>query len=173
MKPLVLISFILCLSVLGNGQTIDSELFKTDIVALYDAGMKSFKNNKDGEFLKEIDGVKSYNSNLSLNGAKELVIMEDAEGNYKCVAQYTMKNIRDAKAKVEEIAVLISQATADFGLEKASTTDVKYLGYTKHTIEFPADNIDDMGKHTSFSVGLIDDGNPISFEIVVTEILWK
>jgi hypothetical protein len=173
MKSLVLMSFILCLSAIGNAQTIDSELFKTDIVALYDAGMKSFKNSKEGEFIKEVDGVKSYNSNLSLNGAKELVIKEDAEGNYKCVAQYTMKNIRDAKAKVEEIAVLISQATADFSLDKASTTDVKYLGYTKHTIEFPADNIDDMGKHTSFSVGLIDDGNPISFEIVVTEILWK
>ncbi len=158
---------------LGNGQNIDSELFKTDIVALYEAGMKSFKNNKEGESLDEIDGIKTYRSNLSLNGAKELIVKEDSEGNYKCAAQYTMKNIRDPKTKVEEIAVLISQATTDFGLAKASTTDVKYLGYTKHTIEFPADNIDDMGKHTSFSVGLTDDGNPMSFEIVVTEILWK
>ena len=157
----------------GSAQSIDTELFKADVVALYEAGMKSFKNNKVDEAVEENGSVKTFKSNLTLNGAKESVVIEDGEKNYKYAANYTMKNIRDPKAKVEEIATLIAEATAEMGLEKASTTDIKYIGYTKHTIEFPADNIDDMGKHTSFSVGLTDDGNPMSFEIVVTEILWK
>lgn len=173
MKSFLIAILAVCLTSLGQTQTIDNEQFKSDIIALYDAGMISFKNNKDGEALEDNGGVKKFKANLPLNGAKEIVIEEDAEGNYKYRASYTLKNIRNPKAKVEEIALLIAEATTDLGLEKASKTDVKYIGYTKHIIEFPADNIDDMGKHTSFTVGMTMDGNPMSFEIVVTEILWK
>lgn len=173
MKKIFTILLMVGISITSYAQTIDETQFKEDIIALYNAGMKSFKSNKEGESMAEDGGLKHFKSNLSLNGAKETYITEDGEKNYKYVAKYTLKNVRDPQAKTEEIAQLIADATAEFGLEKGSTTDIKYLGYKKHTIEFPADNIDDMGKHTSFSLGLIDDGNPMSFEIVVTEILWK
>lgn len=173
MKSILLSFLIGCLSIHCQAQTIDNDQFKTDIISLYEAGMKSFKTNKEGEAIDDNGSVKFYKPNLELSGAKNSLVQEDSEGNYKYVASYTLKNVRDPKSKVDEIAILIAEATSEFGFEKATTTDVKYLGYSKHTIEFPADNIDDMGKHTSFSVGLTDDGNPMSFEIIVTEILWK
>ena len=68
---------------------------------------------------------------------------------------------------------MILEATQEFGLTKETRTDIGYVGYQKNVIEFPADNIDDMGKHTFFSVGLTKDGNPMSLEIIASEILWK
>ena len=173
MRSFFILAVALAFSNISLSQSMDSDQFKTDIIELYNAGMKSFKSFKEGESYAEENGNKLYKTTLTLNEAKTVFISEDSEHNYKFVAHYSMKNVRDPKVKLNEISALMLEATTEFGLEKNNRTDMKYVGYQKQVIEFPADNIDDMGKHTSFEIGLTDDGNPMSFEIVVTEILWK
>lgn len=153
-------------------QEIEPEAFKADIGKLYTSAKAHFKDIKKGE-PSNMDGMKKYETELVLNGAQGTYLTVDAENSATYVANYTMKNIRDPKAKVEEIAAMMSEATSEFGLELSKTTDIKYVGYQKYIIEFPADNIDDMGKHPAFSIGLLQEGNPMEFEITVIDPLWK
>ncbi len=169
----ILLSLIIAIPFFGLSQDIDKEAFHADIVTLYQTGMKTFKPLIDGEGKIGSNGNTTYASSLKLNGAESVEIDVDAEGSHTYIARYTFKNVRDSKAKLEEVSNMILEATQEFGLTKETITDIGYVGYQKHVIEFPADNIDDMGKHTSFSVGLTKDGNPMSLEIVASEILWK
>jgi len=167
---------ILCFVLIGSTgfcQDIDAEAFKTDILALYNASKKSLTSVKDGASVGNEDGRKKYNSRVILSGSKTAYILEDDEKTNTYIATYTFKNVRTPSEKVDEIVHLIHEATAEFGLEIGKATDIKYVGYQKKTIEFPSDNIDDMGKYPSFHVGLVKDGNPMELEVQVNEILWK
>jgi hypothetical protein len=173
MKQTFILLFCMLVSLGATAQDFDAEIFKADIVSLYDVGKSSFKSLKEGDSFETVNGEYHYKSSLLLNGSESVYISEDAEKSHTYIAQYTFKNVRDPQAKMMEFVNLIAEATSDHELVVGRGTDIKYLGYQKQTIEFPADNIDDMGKHPSFTVGMLEDGNPMSFEIQVSEILWK
>ncbi|GAB5539358.1 MAG: hypothetical protein Salg2KO_14610 [Salibacteraceae bacterium] len=168
---LILLSIFWTLAV--NAQELEKAAFQEDIKTLYHTGMKTLKPLIEGDAVESMGDEKTFKTSLTINGAKDAFIKVDAEGSHTYVAQYAFKNVRDPKAKLEEMANWILEATEEYGLEKSVRTDITFVNYQKHTIEFPADNIDDMGKHTSFAIGLTKDGNPMALEIMVSEILWK
>ncbi len=173
MKQTFTLLFCMLVYLGATAQEFDAETFKTDIVSLYEVGKSSFKTLKEGESFETVNGARHYKSTMQLHGAKSVYISEDEEKSHTYIAHFTFKNVRNPQEKMTEFVNLIAEATAEHGFAVGRGTDIKYLGYQKQTIEFPADNIDDMGKHPSFTVGMIADGNPMSFEIQVSEILWK
>lgn len=173
MKSVLSAFLLISICVTGFSQDIDADAFKADIQSLYNASKKSLSSLKDGASVGEEDGKKKFNPTVILSGSKTAYILEDDEKTNTYLATYTFKNIRVSSEKVDEIVNLIAEATAEYGLEVGRATDIKYVGYQKKTIEFPSDNIDDMGKYPSFHVGLLKDGNPMEIEIQINEILWK
>lgn len=156
-------------------EPLDPALFKEQVATLYQNAAKSFAANKEGGAEDAPDGTKHFASNLSLSGAKESYITADEENSHTYVAHYELqvKTWPEAEKKLEELVALILEATADKGLIRSKGTDINYYKYQKHTVEFPSENIDIMGRYPSFSVGIIKDSNPVIIEVMVNEPLWK
>lgn len=166
---------VLVSSTLFAQETLDPVLFKEQVATLYQNASKSFAANKEGAAQDVPDGTKRFASNLSLSGAREAYITADEENSHTYVAHYEIqvKTWPEAEKKLEELVTLILEATADKGLIRSKGTDINYYKYQKHTVEFPSENIDIMGRYPSFSVGIIKDSNPVTIEVMVNEPLWK
>lgn len=151
----------------------DNDAFKNDIKALYAGAKTGFKDLMTGDGLPAADGNTRYKTDLVVNGAKEAYVSVDEENSKTYVAIYEFRNLREPEKKLEVLMNLVLEATTEYGLERSKGTEIRYVGYRKHTVEFPSDNIDLMGKYPSFAMGVLDDGNPVIIEFKVTEPLWK
>ena len=166
--------FTLCLflSLASFGQTIDAEAFKADIKALYESANQDFKGHIQGEGTDEGEHTK-YTTNLVLNGASEAYITEDEETSRAYVAHFILKNVRNPQEKLDEVVKMVAEVCEAYGLAVNSASSIKYVGYTMKTLEYPSDNIDEMGRYPTFSIGLLKEGNPMEFEIIINEPFWK
>lgn len=151
----------------------DAETFKTNIKELYLSAKQGFKNSKGAAMADAEDGSKQYECSITLSGALDGVIAVDAEKSQRFIARFEFKNAPLAEQQMEQMINLIVEATAEFGLARNSAVDIRYVKYKKHTVEFPSDNIDVMGKYPSFSLGMIKDSNPVVIELIVNEPFWK
>ncbi|GAB4384053.1 MAG: hypothetical protein Kow0075_16130 [Salibacteraceae bacterium] len=152
---------------------VDEQNFKADLEKLYQSAKFGFKDIKGEAETTTPDGTKVYKANFVLSGAKNAVVKTDAENVSTYVATIELKNVNNPSAKLEEMVNWMLAALEKYGLTRGSGTDINYVGYRKHTAEYPSDNIDELGKHPSFSLGILSDGNPMVIELIVYEPLWK
>lgn len=151
----------------------DDETFKNDIHALYGSAKQGFKDIVEGDAVPAADGNKRFKTTMVINGAKDVYVSVDSEDSKTYVAVFEFKNLRNAPEKLEAMMALMLEGTSEFGLDRSKGTEIRYVGYRKHTVEFPSDNIDLMGKYPAYSLGILDDGNPVIMEMMITEPLWK
>lgn len=173
MKSFGLLVVISLLPTIHVAQEFDSDAFKGDIQTLYLSSTRSFKGMKKEESTINDNGDTEYETELCVNGAHRCYITVDDEKSHTYTAQLTFKNVLKPAEKMEEIIGLVNEVTSQYGLARGKTTDIKYKGYQKHTLEFPSDNINEMGRRPTLAVGMLKDGNPMEIEITITEPLWK
>ncbi|MEZ4722064.1 MAG: hypothetical protein R2813_09345 [Flavobacteriales bacterium] len=173
MKSLCLVALLFLVSSIGYSQEFDSDAFKGDIQTLYLSSTRSFKGMKKEESTVNDNGDTEYETELCIHGANRCFITVDDEKSHTYTAQLTFKNVLKPMDKMEEIIGLVNEITSQYGLARGKTTDIKYKGYQKHTLEFPSDNINEMGRRPTLGVGMLKDGNPMEIEITITEPLWK
>lgn len=172
MKYALFTLFAISICTTAWSQDFDTAAFKADIAALYESANHDFDKHLEGEPTDQGDH-KQYATSLVLHGADEAYITEDDETSRAYIAHFTMKNVRNPQEKVDEIVQLIAEVCEQYGLEVNSASSIKYLGYTMKTLEYPSDNIDEMGRYPNFAIGMLEDGNPMEFEIIINEPFWK
>jgi hypothetical protein len=168
---LVILSFV---SFSVFSQDLTSEVFKADMNLLYKSAKLTFKDIKQGPAEPQSDGTSRFKPSYLVQGAKECYISVDAEKSQTYVAVFEFKNQVVAEKFLEEMIAWTLEATAEYTLARSKGTEMRYLKFQKHTIEFPSDNIDIMGRYPSFSLGVLKDSQmPAFVEVMINEPLWK
>lgn len=151
----------------------DSAIIHQNMDEIYESAKRSFGNIK-GAKIGSKDGKTIYASKLELLQATECTIEVDSERSHTYIAKYTGLDLEEAKSLQEKLTVIIYKRTQPEGFKRAKGSNFKYYKYQMNTVEFESDNIDEMGKHPSFSIGVLAeaDGN---FTLIysATDPLWK
>lgn len=161
------------LTVQAHAQDINPEIFRKNIDVLYEAADAGFKSIKGEENGTTDQGDVKHHSTRKISGAVDVYIKVDSEKTHTYVAIFGAKDSKSAQAKVEQMAQLIFEQIGDKGFKRNAGTDMDYEGYRKQTVEYDSDNIDDLGHHPSFSVGILRGTNPPVVELQINEPLWK
>lgn len=170
--------YLLALSAIGltlqiTAQEINPEIFRKNIDILYeaaDAGFKTIKGEANGT---TDQGDTKFHSTRKVSGAMDVYIKVDDEDTHTYIALFDAQKPDEAKKKVEEMAQLIFEQVEGKGFQRSAGTDMNYDGYRKQAIEFASDNIDDLGHHPSFAVGVLRGTNPPVIQLEINEPLWK
>jgi hypothetical protein len=173
MRTTFLSVLVLIASLTGYGQTINPDIYKQNISALYDAAKAGFKSIKLESAGESAAGNKKYLSAKKVSGAAEVYLDVDTEDSHTYYALFKSTDKETADKMLEEMIVLAAEIVADKGLVRKKGTEMRYEGYRKHTLEYDSDNIDLMGKYPSFEFGIIKGSSPIMIEMRINEPLWK
>ena len=173
MKWITPLAVLLILHVSLTAQDINPEIFRKNVEVLYTAADAGFKSIKGEETGTTDEGDKKYHSTRKVSGAMDVYIKVDGEDTHTYIAVFESKDMKAAKAKMEQMAQIIFEETEAKVSARDSGTDMSYEGYRKETVEFASDNIDDLGHHPSFSVGVLRGTDPPIIELEINEPLWK
>ncbi|NQV53714.1 MAG: hypothetical protein HQ500_11050 [Flavobacteriales bacterium] len=173
MKWIPLFAVLLIFNASISAQDINPEIFRKNVDVLYTAADAGFKSIKGEETGTTEDGDKKYHSTRKVSGAMDVYIKVDGEDTHTYIAVFESKDMKSAQAKMEQMAQIIFEEIEEKGFARDSGTDMSYEGYRKATIEFASDNIDDLGHHPSFSIGILRGSNPPVVELEINEPLWK
>ena len=149
---------------------IDEDQFTMDMDSLIRLTDDEFKPIIASETHKK-DGETFYEVTFLPSGSKRGTVSIDEENyrSYFCYFELSTNTL--AATELEKISRLVAEAGEKHGLAMSSGTDVKYKNFKAVRIEFDSDNIDDLGKHPSFTIGILK--NAPTVEVILTEPLWK
>jgi hypothetical protein len=156
-----------------NAQVINAEIFRKNIDVLYTSAAAGFKTIKGEASGTTDDGLARFHSTRKVSGADDVYITMDDEKSLTYIAHFKSKDLATAKASIEDMANMIQEQVAEKGFHRSSGTELGYEGYRKQTVEYESDNIDDLGHHPSFSLGILRGSNPPIIELMINEPLWK
>lgn len=149
---------------------INPETIGHDIDTLIQLSKKEFKGIV-GEKTHEKDGETYYQANFSIDGASDIAITIDKENSRSFYAYFKLSTNTLAASELDKLTKAIEDVAANYGLTKSAGTDVKYDKFKATRIEFDSENIDVLGKHPSFTLGILKNSSTI--ELILTEPLWK
>lgn len=149
---------------------INSETIDQDIDTLIQLSKKEFKGIV-GEKTHEKDGETYYQVDFTIEGASDITITIDKENSRSFYAYFKLSTTTLATSELEKLTKAIEEVAANYGLTRSSGTDVKYEKFKATRIEFDSENIDVLGKHPSFTLGILKNSSTI--ELILTEPLWK
>lgn len=156
-----------------SAQDINPEIFRKNIDILYEAADKGFKEIKGDENGTTDKGDVKFHAKRKVSGAMDTYIKVDEETTHTYVALFEVKDNTAAKEQVELMATLIHEQIGGKGFKRSTGTDMSFEGYRKQTVEYDSENIDDLGHHPSFSVGILRGTNPPVISMEINEPLWK
>lgn len=169
MKPL-LVTLFCVFSSLGMFSQVNRETFAAEIDSLIQLSLQEFKGIRSNESYKA-DAQTIYTSTYLLDGAKkaEIAIDEEKVGTYSTEIMLSTSTL--ATAELEYIASTIASVAEKYGLVRSDGTDVKYDKFKAIRVEFDSEDIDVLGKHPSFTIGILRNSSTV--EIILNEPLWK
>jgi hypothetical protein len=149
---------------------INTQTIGHDIDTLIQLSKKEFKGIV-GDKTHEKDGETYYKVDFTIEGASDITITIDKENSRSFYAYFELSTIILATSELEKLTKSIEEIAANYGLTRSSGTDVKYEKFKATRIEFDSENIDVLGKHPSFTLGILKNSSTI--ELILTEPLWK
>lgn len=170
MKKTVLFCLLIFFFNLGSYSQVSRETFASEIDSLVQLSLNEFKGIRSEQSYKD-DGQTIFSSTYIINGAKkaEIAIDEENVGTYS--TEIGMSTSTLAASELEYIATTIAKVAETYGLVRSNGTDVKYEKFKAIRVEFDSDDIDVLGKHPSFTIGILRNSSTI--EITLNEPLWK
>lgn len=169
MKKLFFVLLSLCWIIESQAQ-IDARNFENQLDSLFRFAKQEFK---------PIIGLKSYDSdNLTFyhsvytpTGGHDSKISIDDENSRSYYVYFELSTPDLTEKELTKIAQHTENVGLKYGLTRKNGTDIKYQKFNAIRIEFDSDNIDILGKHPSFTIGILKNSNTI--EMVINEPLWK
>lgn len=149
---------------------INTETIGHNIDSLIQLSKKEFKGIV-GEKTHEKDGETYYQADFTIEGASDITITIDKENSRSLYAYFKLSNTTLVTTELEKLTIAVEKVAANYGLTRRSGTDVKYEKFKATRIEFDSENIDVLGKHPSFTLGILKNSSTI--ELILTEPLWK
>lgn len=151
----------------------DSAILHMQIDELYEAAKTSFVTLKVRKQASESSKT-VYISKLELLGSDQNQIEMDKERSHVFHAVFDSLNLEEATLKKEKLTQILYKRLVSEGYQRNIGSDFKFYQYQLNTVEFASDNIDELGKHPSFRVGIIsnDDGT-YSVLLNALDPLWK
>ena len=170
MKKSILIITICLFQTLGIYSQVSREKFASEIDSLIQLSLDEFNEIRSSESYK-VDGQTIYQSTYLLDGAKkaEIAIDEENIGTYSTEVALSTSTL--ATAELEYIANTIATVSEKYGLVRSDGTDVKYEKFKAIRVELDSEDIDVLGKHPAFTIGILRNSSTV--EIILNEPLWK
>ena len=151
----------------------DSARLHMQMDEIFESAKRSFANLK-GTKKETRDGISIYESKLEVLGSSDNRIEMDSERSHSFISLFTGLSVEEARDKEEQLVSIIMKRVQPEGFKRGRGSDFNYYQYRMSTIEYDTDNIDELGKRPSFTIGIVkeDDG---TYTTVFTAIdpLWK
>lgn len=172
MNKLIVLSFTLCLISLCAFAQIDAERIQTEIDSLYQLSKVSFKPIISSDSYEQDDET-YFDASFAPSGATNTKISVDEEDSRSYYTYFELVSLKYANEQLEALAQAITAVCEPYGLVRSKGTDIKYQNLQAIRIEYDSENIDVLGKHPSFTIGILKNSQPPTIELILNEPLWK
>lgn len=151
----------------------DSARLHIAIDAIFEAAKDNFRGQVGGS-LGTIDGEKAFKSKLRLPKSDTNYLTINSDRIYTLTSRFEGLQLSDAQAKEKEISAILMKRLKPESFAQSRGTDMKYHQYRFNSFAFDSDNIDDLGKHPTFAVGVVKgtDGT-FTVEFQATDPVWR
>ncbi|GEM_PF-5681042 len=151
----------------------DSAKLHMQMDQIYESAKRSFGDLK-GSRTGTNDGKTVYESKIEVLHSNSNTIEVDSERSHAFTCKFDGLTLEEALEQQEKLTMILHKRLVPEGFKRGIGSNFRYYKYQLNTVEFESDNIDEMGKRPSFTIGLLEanDGS-FTVELLAIDPLWK